>query len=119
MKTESILKNLFNKDYPNLTLNISRDNDYYLLHINEEFVAEYNPNLYRLVYNLLDGDTIVESIGGHNLNFYDVFENFIPQVKIKIYWKKRGDNDYSYIHRPSEPQPTVIYSGGTYIHSGY
>ena len=117
MKTIKIIEKLFKVTFPKLTPIVSVDNGEYSIHIKEEFVVVYDPNTFTPVYKFFIDEGRVETlfVESLDLNFYRVFDNFIPQIKIKMYWKKKGVKEYNYIYRDSEITPVAAVSGATFI----
>lgn len=112
-----IIERLFKIDYHELTPIIGVKDGEYSIHIKEEFVMVYDPNTFSPVFKFIRDDKIVMTINEYtvDLGFYDVLDSFLPDIKIKIYWKKKGIDEYKYIYREYEVKSVAVVSGATFI----
>ena len=112
-----IIERLFKIDHHEITPIVEFKNGEYSILIKEEFVVVYEPNTFSPVFKFFRDDKIVLTINEStvDLGFYDILDSFLPDIKIKIYWKKKGIDEYKYIMRDYEVIPVATISGATFV----
>lgn len=110
-----IISKLFESSYKNVDHSVTEEDGLYKLYILSEIRTVYNPERFTPFNFFINNKNEKIDIGEDKYvwNLYDLFDNFIPQIKLEIYYKTY--DGFKYIQRDHEVIPIAV-SGSTYIY---